>query len=251
MSFRQDMRHLLILVLFLFISIFGTRICYAGPPFGTDDPEPVGFRHWEYYLSSIDQFQPGFATGTLPHFELNYGLIANCQIHFVLPMNYSMDQNKEFQYGYAYTEVGFKYRFFKSKDESFQVGTFPILEIPTVKNTNFSNNKLQVYLPLWVQKSWGRITTYGGGGYWINPGDGNKNWVFAGWELQYDISKHFTLGGELFYKSPPTDSSHSYVGFNIGGFVNFSEKFHFIYSIGHSITSDRTTTAYAGLLITI
>jgi hypothetical protein len=248
--FREKMKHLLFLVLALFISISGTRISYAGPPFGTDDPEPVGFRHWEYYLSSMDQFQPGFATGTLPHFEFNYGLIRGCQIHCEIPMNYSLTRDKEFQYGYAYTEVGFKYRFFKSKDGSFQAGTFPIFEIPTVKNTNFGNNKMQVYLPVWVQKSWGRFTTYGGGGYWINPGNGNKNWIYAGWEAQYDISKRFTLGGELYYKSPPADGTRSYVGFNTGGFVNFSENFHFIWSIGHSIGGN-TTTAYAGFLITI
>jgi hypothetical protein len=28
-----------------------------------------------------------------------------------------------------------------------------------------------------------------GAGYWINPGSGNKNWVFAGWEAQYDFSE--------------------------------------------------------------
>jgi hypothetical protein len=245
------MKQLFSLVFVLFISLSGSLKSYAGPPFGTDDPEPVGFRHWEYYLSSMDQFQPGFSTGTLPHFELNYGLIRGCQIHFELPMNYSVDKNKEFRYGYAFTEIGFKYRFYSSKDESFQVGTFPIFEVPTVKNTNFSNNKLQVYLPLWLQKSFGRFTTYGGGGYWINPGDGNKNWIYAGWEIQYDISKHFTMGGELFYKSPAINGTHSYVGFNIGGFVNFSEKLHFIWSVGHSITNDHTTTAYAGFLITI
>ena len=178
------MKQLFSLVFVLFISLSGSLKSYAGPPFGTDDPEPVGFRHWEYYLSSMDQFQPGFSTGTLPHFELNYGLIRGCQIHFELPMNYSVDKNKEFRYGYAFTEIGFKYRFYSSKDESFQVGTFPIFEVPTVKNTNFSNNKLQVYLPLWLQKSFGRFTTYGGGGYWINPGDGNKNWIYAGWEIQ-------------------------------------------------------------------
>jgi hypothetical protein len=245
------MKRLFILAFLLLISISGSQITFAGPPFGTDDPEPVGFRHWEYYLSSIDQFQPGLATGTLPHFEVNYGLVHGCQIHFELPMNYSMNQNKEFHYGYAYTEIGFKYRFYKSKDESFQAGTFPIFEVPTVKNTNFSNNKLQVYLPLWLQKSWERLTTYGGGGYWINPGSGNKNWIFAGWEVQYDISRHFTSGCELYFKSPATNNTKSFVGFNIGGFVNFSEKIHFIYSVGHSITSDHTTSAYAGILITI
>ena len=235
------------------ISVFlsASNHSLAGPPFGTDDPEPVDFRHWEYYLSSQDQFQPGFSTGTLPHFEVNYGLIKNCQIHFDLPMNYNRLPDKEFQYGYGNTEVGFKFRFYQSTDGSLQVGTFPIFEIPTVKNPYFTNNRIQVYLPLWVQKSWNKFTTYGGGGYWINPGDNNKNWIYAGWELQYDFSKYFTLGGELFYRSSSTVNGRQLTGFNIGGFINFSDKIHFIFSAGHSITGDKTTMTYAGLLFTI
>jgi hypothetical protein len=245
------MKKIIFFILIFSGSVLTGSSCLAGPPFGTDDPEPVDFRHWEFYMSSMDQFQPGFSTGTLPHFEVNYGVVSNCQIHVELPMNYSYNANKEFSYGYASTELGFKFRFYQSKDKSFQIGTFPIFEVPTVKNENFSNNKLQTYLPVWIQKSLNRFTTYGGGGYWINPGTNNKNWVYAGWEIQYDLSKHLTLGGELFYKSPPVDNGHSYVGFNIGGFLNFSEKIHFIYSLGHSITGEQTTTAYAGILITI
>lgn len=233
------------------IFILTASLCLAGPPFGTDDPEPVDFRHWEYYLSSQDQFQPGFSTGTLPHFEFNYGLIRNCQIHFVLPLNYNSYPDKVFQYGYGNTEIGFKFRFYRSKDESLQIGTFPIFEVPTVRNPYFTNNRVQVYLPVWIQKSWNKFTTYGGGGLWINPGDNNKNWMFAGWELQYDFSKFLTFGGELFYKGPSTINGRQLTGFNIGGFINFSDKIHFIFSAGHSITGESTTTAYAGLLITI
>jgi len=224
---------------------------FCGPPFGTDDPQPVDFRHWEYYLSSMNQFQHNFSTGTLPHFEVNYGLIRNCQIHFELPMNYNSFPSKEFQYGYGNTEVGIKIRLFKNSDESFQVGIFPIAEIPTVKNPYFTNNKTQLYLPLWVQKSWGKFTTYGGGGYWINPGGTNVNWFFSGWEAQYDISRHFTLGGELYYKTAPEKDAKQALGFNLGGFINFTEKVHFIFSAGHSLSGEPTTTTYAGLLITI
>ena len=38
-----------------------------------------------------------------------------------------------------------------------------------------------------------KLTTYGGAGYWINSGSGNKNSVFAGWEVQYDFSPVVTL----------------------------------------------------------
>jgi len=238
---------LLILSGLLFISLSST----AGPPFDTDDPEPVDFRHWEYYLSSINTYQHDLISGTLPHIEVNYGVIPGFQLHAELPMNFNLIQNKEFQYGYASTELGIKYRFFESRDKSFQIGTFPIFEVPTVKNRDFSSGNLQVYLPIWIQKSWNKLTTYGGGGYWINPGTYNKNWVFAGWEVQYDFSKTVTLGGELFYRTSSTIDGHFFVGFNAGGFINFTDNLHLIFSVGHSISRDKTFISYVGFLVTI
>jgi hypothetical protein len=223
----------------------------AGPPFDTDDPEPVGFRHWEYYLSSMNTYQPGFITGTLPHIEINYGFSPGFQVHMEAPLNFNLIENKTFQYGYSVTELGIKYRFFKSRDESFQAGIFPIFEVPTVKSKDFPSNGLQVYLPVWIQKSWKKLMTYGGAGYWFNPGPGNKNWVFAGWEVQYDLTDHLTLGGELFYRTPQSVDTNSYLGFNLGGFINFTDNLHLIFSFGHSITRDRTFMSYVGILVTI
>jgi len=237
-------------IIILFSSLLIVPLCYAGPPFNTDDPEPVGLKHWEYYLSSMHVVQPGFMTGTLPHFEMNYGIITNGQFHVELPMNYNKIQHKDFQYGYSSTELGFKYRFFQSKDKSVQIGAFPIFEIPTIKNKNFDNN-VQVYFPVWLQKSWEKFTTYGGCGYWINTGNNNKNWLYAGWEVQYDFSEHLTLGGEMFYRTASTNEGDSFAGFNLGGLINFNDQLHLIFSFGHSITRDKSFMSYIGFLVTI
>lgn len=82
------------LLLFLFI-----QRNYAGPPFITDDPKPVDYKHWEYYISSINTFQPRVWTGTSPHFEVNYGLIHNVQVHLILPMNYDYTRNGGTNFG--------------------------------------------------------------------------------------------------------------------------------------------------------
>jgi hypothetical protein len=222
----------------------------AGPPFATDDPEPVEHKHWEYYISSINGWQHQSWSGTLPHLEVNYGVVPEVQLHLLLPFNYSNGQGLT-NYGYASTEVGVKYRFVKETEGMPQIGVFPIMEIPTVKNSSFGNGKIQLYLPIWLQKTWGKLTTYGGAGYWINPGANNKNWLFTGWEAQYDISSFFTLGGELYYHSPTDTESAASIGFNIGGFANFSSKFHFIFSAGHSLKNSSIFTSYAGLLWTI
>jgi len=223
----------------------------AGPPFNTDDPQPVDFRHWEYYVSSISTFQPGVWTGTSPHFEVNYGLVRNVQVHLLMPINYSYIKGQETSFGYADTELGVKYCFVQETDHRPQIGTFPIFEVPTVKNSEFSNGKMKVFLPIWIQKSWGHLTTYGGAGYWINPGEGNKNYLFSGWELQYDFSKVIMLGGELYLHTADTTDGQTVTGFNIGGSLNASDKIHFIFSVGHSLVHDDFTSSYLGLLLTI
>jgi len=238
-------------ILFIILSFGINQYGSAGPPFNTDDPETVRFRHWEYYLSSINSFQAGVWSGTSPHAELNYGLVPNVQVHLLMPLNYIYTNQDGANFGYADTEFGVKYRFIGETDNIPQVGTFPIIEIPTIQNSEFSNGKAKVFLPLWAQKSWDKFTTYGGAGYWINPGTGNKDWIFTGWEVQYQFSPVLTMGGELFYHSASTAGGKSMTGFNLGGSINPSEKFHIIFSLGHSLTNDPVFSSYFGFQWTI
>jgi hypothetical protein len=173
------------------------------------------------------------------------------QVHLIVPVDYNYVTNKNVDFGYAYTEVGIKYCFVKETKSCPQIGTFPIVEIPTVKNNEFGNGKTQLFLPLWAQKTWGKLTTYGGMGYWFNPGTNNKNWLFSGWEIQYDFSKIITLGGELYYHTADAVDTKQVAAFNIGGSINVNKKTHFIFSAGHSLTNESFFTSYLGVLWTI
>ena len=82
----------------------------AGPPFVTDDPEPVAYRHWEVYLGSQYEHGSDGATGTLPHVEVNYGALPNLQLHLIAPMAFDAPSGAGRQSGYGDTELGAKYR---------------------------------------------------------------------------------------------------------------------------------------------
>ena len=180
-SVRRFIRHLLCVLLIVAPSAL------AGPPFDTDDPEPVDFLHWEFYLASVQHFQRSESDATLPHVEINYGAFPNIQLHIVAPMVYAR-ANGRTSYGFGDTEIGVKYRFVDETEGTPQIGTFPLVEIPTGdRNKGLGNGQAQVYLPIWVQKSWGDFTTYGGGGFWYNPGMDQRNWVFTGWEAQVRV----------------------------------------------------------------
>lgn len=235
-------------VIYLFIiSIFTID---AGPPFNTDDPEPVEYKHWEFYISSISSLESKNLTGTLPHFEINYGLVPDVQIHIIAPLNYSFLSSGAFKYGYSTTELGIKYRFIHETENMPQVGTFPIIEVPTIKSSNF-DGYMKIYIPLWLQKSYGDFSTYGGGGYWINRNSESKNQLFIGWQAQYSFSELMSLGGEVFYLSPEVAGTKSTIAINLGGFLNFSEKIHLLFSIGKGLDSKNSYIGYFGLLYTI
>lgn len=220
---------------------------WAGPPFVTDDPEPVELHHWEVYLSSLGVHDSTGQHGTLPHVEINNGAAPNLQLHAILPIAYERAPGGPLVMGYGDTELGVKYRFVQETPTRPMIGTFPLVEIPTGSaSRGLGSGHIQVFLPVWLQKSWGPWTSYGGGGYFINPGEGNRNYWLAGWEIQKDLNKYLTLGGELFYITPPDIDTESQFNFNLGGQYNFNEGHHLLFSAGRSLHGDIDMMYYLG-----
>ena len=237
------------LLLFVLGPLSFTRmIAWAGPPFFTDDPEPVEHLHWEVYIASQSAHDKQEGTsGTLPHVEVNYGLIPDMQIHAIVPMAYSAPHVGPSQYGLGDMELGIKYRLVHEDDRGWtpQVGAFPLVDLPTGDSQRgLGEGRIKIFFPIWIQKSWGPWTTYGGGGYWYHPGEGNKNYWFAGWLLQRDVSNMLTLGAEIFNTSPKADDESDETGFNVGGILNLSEEHHILFSAGRDLKGPGTFFAY-------
>lgn len=211
----------------------GLASAWAGPPFLTDDPEPVEYKHSEFYVASQSANDRDGVSMTAPLFEFNYGILPNTQFHLILPLVYSHPRDGSKEYGLDDMELGVKYRFIQEADWHPQVGTFPIVELPTGDSSRgLGEPRIRVFIPLWLQKSWGPWTTYGGGGYWHNPGTDNKNYWFFGWEVQREISKMLTLGAEVFHSTKKMNDGTDRTGFNIGAIVNLTEEHHILFSAG-------------------
>src|SRR5439155_20936053 len=124
-------------------------------------------------------------SGALPLVDANYGVFPDVHFHVATPFNFIRLDQTASQYGYGDTEVGAKIRFLRETKDHPQAALYPAFEIPTGnEKKGLGSGHVQFFLQVWIQESWGWWTSYGVGGYWINPGDGNKNWEFAGWELQ-------------------------------------------------------------------
>lgn len=220
----------------------------AGPPFLTDDPEPVDLNHWEFYVFGQGDRTFGYNSISGPAIEMNYGVAPNTQLHLIAPVASFSAAGGSLATGYGDTEIGVKFRFLNETDSLPQVGVFPLVELPTGNSAEGLGNGLTWYrLPLWLQKSWGPWTSYGGGGVDLNSAPGQRNSGFAGWLIQRDLGKYLTLGTELFWQGTDAVGGRGSVVANIGGSVNFTEGFNLLFSAGRSVSGERHTVWYLGL----
>lgn len=218
-------------------AILAANTALAGPPFVTDDPEPVDYQHWEFYIASMQSKYGGDWSGTSPHIEVNYGAVPNLQLHVIAPVAYDSPPQGATQVGMGDLELGAKYRFVQETNGWPQIGVFPLVELPVgSERENLGTGHLQTFLPLWIQKSWGSWTAYGGGGYGINSLSGRDNWGFVGGVLQKQVLTNLLIGAEVFHQTTyQTDFPNQGTAFNIGLVYDFNDNNHLLFSAGRSI----------------
>ena len=220
----------------------------AGPPFLTDDPEPVDYQHWEAYLFTLGDYAGHSYTIEGPAVEMNYGVLPDTQLHLIVPMTTVGGGGARSVSGLGDTEVGIKFRFVHETNGWPQIGIFPFAELPTGDGgRGLGNGRPWFQLPLWLQKSWGPWTTYGGGGAVLNSAPGQRDHPYGGWLVQRSIGKHLTLGGELFAEGQDMHNDKGFAALNFGGSYNLGEHFSLLFSAGHSVVGDDHTLWYFAL----
>lgn len=232
------------------LCLLTASVSFAGPPFRTDDPIPVPYKHGELYLFTTGVIDGTGESGVGPAVEFNYGVLPNTQFHIVFPISFDAPKGGTSYAGYGDTEVGVKYRFVEQSKYIADVGLFPLVEIPTGNAAKgLGSGTTQVYVPLWLQKDIGNWTLYGGDGYWYNPGPGNKNWDFSGILVQYNFSDVLFLGAEIFHQTPSSADLPGYTGIHIGGSVPVAKNYEILFSgdAGNGITSYKHFGYYLGL----
>jgi len=233
----------------------------AGPPFQTDDPDPVDLHHYEFYV-----FGNADGTGVEmdtagPAAEFNWGVLPNTQLHVILPLAAIVPSNEAkyapsgagpSEVGLGDIEIGVKYRWIKETKHRPMFGTFTMLEVPSGNsNLGLGVGKVWAKLPVWVQKSFGPWTTYGGVGEQIVPQTGYRNFTYGGWLVQRDIGKKWTLGGEVFSHGAEglaTPQIRASTLIDAGGYYYIRNPgFQVLFCYGHAVGGLPETYAYVGL----
>lgn len=248
-------------LMFLTLPIFCANAAWAGPPFQTDDPEPVDFRHYEFYTFATADGTPVEMDTEGPAVEFNWGVAPNVQLHIIVPVAGIFPSNNPAYlpagvgpnaYGLGDIETGVKFRFIQETKHRPMIGSFTMFEVPTGNPTNgLGVGKGWAKLPIWVQKSFGPWTTYGGAGENINTASGYRNFTYGGWLVQRDIGKKWTLGTEVFSHGREgfaTAQTRSATLVDVGGYYYFRNPgFQLLFCYGHSAFGQSENYAYLGL----
>jgi hypothetical protein len=236
-------------VLVLLTSVFLVAgAAWGGPPFLTDDPEPVETGHWEFYGAFQWEGESHAASGTCPHIEVNYGALPGLQLHAIVPAVLSWTRGGAARFGLGDLELGAKFRFLDEGEWRPQIGVFPLIFLPTgSKERGLGAGAVEAFLPVWIQKSFGPWTTYGGGGIRLAVGG---DAAVAGWLVQRQLSRRLTLGVETFLTAP-FDSDAVQTQLNTGLIVDLTARHHLLLSAGPSFGSDVRAQAYLAYQLTL
>lgn len=244
----RPLRSIALFVLFALIAVYRC-VAQAGPPYLTDDPDPVPLHHFEAYAFELSDSTPAAGTSlTGPSFEMNWGAAPNLQLHLVVPFVNNLAPDQPATHGVGDIELGAKYKLFDETAHLPEIGIFPFVELPAGDaSRGLGVGSTWYRVPLWLKKSSGNWNVFGGGGEVFAHGNGNLNYPFAGGLLQRKLSDRLTLGVELFGHGQQVagpDGIPRSVLMNFGGFYSLTEHFQLLFAAGHSVAWNPETYTY-------
>jgi hypothetical protein len=231
-----------------------TKLLAQGPPFQTDDPVPVDFRHYEFYVFATAGGTPVEHDYAGPALEFNWGAIPRVQLHAVLPWGTVAPSSARgpTEFGLMDAELGAKIAIFKESKYLPQIGTFTMLELPTGNaDKGLGVGKAWFKLPIWLQKNIGKWLLDGGGGYTVVPQSGYRNFSYGGFLAKYSVSERLELGAEVFSHGAEGDAAPQYrpsTLVDFGGYYHFHDpNKQLLFCYGRNVAGLSENYAYVGL----
>lgn len=203
---------------------------WAGPPFLTDDPEPTETGHWEIYGPLIDGEGRGSDFEGKTGVEINYGAANDLQLTLGLPAAYSHSAGT-WQWGGGDLAVSAKYRFYHDEAAGLQIAAFPGVTIPTASG-GMGAGRVTGFLPIWFQKDSGPWAVFGGGGYNVNPGAGNRDFWSGGVAVSRQFGDKLMLGLEADRQGRDTVDGEASTSLGVGGTLQLKTPFRVLASGG-------------------
>lgn len=223
--------------------LMGATPAAAGPPFFSDDPEPTDPSHWEIYGYLAGTHVAG-GTGGESGFDINYGGARDLQLTAVVPFDYQHRHGTDVALGDL--ELAAKFRFLHQRTGSAMpdVAFFPRVFVPTAP-ARFGTGRVGLLLPLWAQKDFGKWSLFGGGGYTLNPGTGQRNYALGGVGVLRTITDRLSLGAEVYHYTRDANDGRAYTAVSAGGLYRLNSHYSILASAGPGIQHAREQGRYS------
>ena len=209
---------------------------HAGPPFLTDDPEPTDTGHWEIYAPLFEAEGSGADFEGAFGAEINYGPVKDVQLTVGLPVAYTHDA-EGWRGGAGDLKASVKYRFYHNKAAGVQIAAFPGITLPTASN-GMGAGHVTALLPIWAQKDLGKWSVFGGGGYAINPGAGNRDYWTGGVAVTRQFGDHLLAGLEADRHGADTVDGRAVTSLGIGAIFDLPGSLRLLASGGPTFDDD-------------
>jgi hypothetical protein len=210
----------------------------AGPPYLTDDPVPTETRHWEIYAFTAGEGRKSTLDDDTG-FDLNYGAVRGVQLTATLPLSFSRAPIEGWHGGTGDVEFGLKYRFFHDERAGLSAAVFPRIILPTASHS--PGERTRFLLPLWIGKDFkGGTSVFGGGGYLINPGAGQRDFWQAAIAVTQDLGGRISVGAEITRQGPDVTAGTAQTRAGLGSIIKLSEHSNLLLSGGPTWADHQT-----------
>ena len=214
----------------------------GGPPYISDDAEPTDYEHFEIYAFSggtVSRDGDSAAGGI----DFNYGATPDIQLTAVLPIAFEDVPHGGTQSGVGNIELAVKYRFLHQSEDGWDIAVFPRLFLPSA-SSNVGEQHVSFLLPFWLEKDWGKWSTFGGGGCVLNKGGDSQDFCLAGWALTRQMFPNLQLGAELVHQTADAKGGHASTAIGAGLKYDITDNYHFLAYAGPGLQNAAETGRY-------
>jgi hypothetical protein len=225
---------------------------WAGPPYLTDDPDPVDYQSFEIIPAySLDRARDGCEIEG-PIADFNYGIWPDMHLNIQGGFSHALPEGGPSEFGLSDLRVALKWRFLKESDDRPEIAIYPAVILPTGDaSKGLGNGQVSYQFPVWLEKNWGSgWSSYGGGGWTLNRAPGQLDYFYGGWQVQKQLTAAWNLGAEIYAQGASSPDAAGYTAFNLGGGYRLNPHASIIFSAGHSFAGASHALGYLGVDLT-
>lgn len=222
----------------------------AGPPYQSDDPQPTDLGHFEIYTFGKGTFGRSGSSSS-SGIDFNYGAAPDLQLTAVVPFGYDSPSDGPSAFGPGNVELAAKYKFLHQETFGLDVSVFPRVFAPSPSRTG--NPYASTLLPIWVQKDWGSVSVFGGGGCQFSLQGVARNFCLYGATVTRQFFRKLQLGVEVFHQTSDGIGGPPSTTLGIGARYDLDDHHHLLGYVARGIENVAQTGSwswYASVLFT-